>query len=128
MSRPGEMHRDGSPLHPQSSSQSKSSDIRRRLIWRFAHFIHLRASTVLAGGIEGGLVEALPEGQLVKHFQYGSGVVTESNDERTTIDFDQYGLKKFVTSLMTVEVTGEVLPKPERSRRRKKPRTSTPRH
>jgi hypothetical protein len=74
--------------------------------------------------MEGGFMEALPEGQLVKHFQYGSGVVTESDDERTTIDFDQYGLKKFVTSLMTVEVTGEVLPK-QRSRRRKK--ASTPR-
>ena len=60
----------------------------------------------------------LLEGQYVKHFQYGCGVVTETGFERTTIDFDLHGLKKFVTSLMVVE-PAEGTP-PKRSRRRKK--------
>jgi hypothetical protein len=72
-------------------------------------------------------VDSLQEGQQVKHFQYGSGVVTESDDERTTIDFDQYGIKKFVTSMMVLETSGEVLPKPQRTKRRKKARPATPR-
>ncbi len=67
-------------------------------------------------------MDALQEGQQVKHFQYGSGVVTESNAERTTIDFDLYGIKKFVTSMMVVEISGDVLPKPSRPKRRKKAR------
>jgi hypothetical protein len=33
----------------------------------------------------------------IKHFQYGTGVVTESDAERTSIDFDLHGMKKFVT-------------------------------
>jgi hypothetical protein len=45
-----------------------------------------------------GAVNILVEGQAIKHEQYGSGVVTESNNERTTIDFDDHGVKRFVTS------------------------------
>jgi hypothetical protein len=63
-------------------------------------------------------VKNLLEGQYVKHFQYGCGVVTETGFERTTIDFDLHGLKKFVTSLMVVE-PAEGTP-PKRSKRRKK--------
>jgi len=44
--------------------------------------------------------------------------VTETGFERTTIDFDIHGIKKFVTSLMVVE-PAEGTP-PKRSRRRKK--------
>jgi hypothetical protein len=46
------------------------------------------------------------------------GVVTESDSERTSIDFDLHGMKKFVTSIMVVE-PAEGTP-PKRSRRRKK--------
>ncbi len=48
-------------------------------------------------------MKALPKGQYIKHFQYGSGVITESDQERTSIDFDIHGMKKFVTSLMVVD-------------------------
>ncbi len=58
------------------------------------------------------------EGQYIKHSQYGCGVVTESDSDRTTIDFDLHGLKKFVTSLMVVE-PAEGTP-PKRSKRKKK--------
>jgi len=65
-------------------------------------------------------VKALAEGQYIKHFQYGCGVVTESDAERTTIDFDLHGIKKFVTSIMVVDPAEGTPPKRPRSKRRKK--------
>ncbi|MBI3668382.1 MAG: hypothetical protein HY237_01160 [Acidobacteria bacterium] len=65
-------------------------------------------------------MQVLPEGQYIKHEQYGYGVVTEADVERTTIDFDSHGKKKFVTSLMRAELVGEAPPKAARPRRRKK--------
>ncbi len=50
-------------------------------------------------------MKALPEGQYVKHYRYGIGVVTESDDRQTSIDFDVHGLKRFVTTLMVVELS-----------------------
>jgi hypothetical protein len=64
-------------------------------------------------------VKALQEGAYIKHFQYGLGVVTESDSERTSIDFDLHGMKKFVTSLMVVE-PAEGTPPARRKKRRKK--------
>lgn len=52
-------------------------------------------------------MQVLEEGQTVRHEQYGIGTVTESNTERTTIEFDSHGMKKFVTSIWTAEVIGE---------------------
>ena len=49
-------------------------------------------------------MQILRQAQYLKHGQYGLGVVTESNAERTTINFDLHGIKKFVTSLMVVEL------------------------
>jgi hypothetical protein len=65
-------------------------------------------------------LKALQEGAYIKHFQYGLGVVTESDNERTSIDFDLHGMKKFVTSLMVVEPAEGTPPKRSRSKRRKK--------
>jgi len=68
-------------------------------------------------------MRTLPEGQFIKHFQYGLGVVTQSDAERTSIDFHLHGPKKFATRLMTVELTDEAPPpKPRPAKRR---RTST---
>lgn len=66
------------------------------------------------------IVKALTEGQYIKHFQYGCGVVTESDAERTTIDFDLHGIKKFVTSIMVVDPAEGTPPKRSRSKRGKK--------
>ena len=63
-------------------------------------------------------MKSLLEGQYIQHSQYGCGVVTESDAERTTIDFDIHGIKKFVTSLIVVQ-PAEGTP-PKRSKRRKK--------
>ena len=65
-------------------------------------------------------MKALAEGLYIKHFQYGLGVVTDSNTERTSIDFDLHGPKKFVTSIMVVEPAEGTPPRRSRSKRKKK--------
>jgi len=65
-------------------------------------------------------MKALPKGQYIKHFQYGLGVITESNEQRTSIDFDVHGMKKFVTSLMAVDPAEGTPPKRSRRRRSKR--------
>lgn len=65
-------------------------------------------------------MKALAEGLYIKHFQYGLGVVTDSDSERTSIDFDLHGLKKFVTSIMIVELAEGTPPRRSRAKRKKK--------
>ena len=50
-------------------------------------------------------MKAISEGQYVKHYRYGMGVVTETDARQTSIDFDLHGLKRFVTTLMVVELS-----------------------
>ncbi len=57
-------------------------------------------------------MEALPE------VQYGLGVITASDAGRVSIDSDLHGMKKFVTSIMVVELA-EGTP-PRRPKKRKK--------
>ncbi|MGD0305838.1 MAG: hypothetical protein ABSC71_13505 [Candidatus Acidiferrales bacterium] len=66
-------------------------------------------------------MKPLPEGQYVKHFQYGLGVVIESDEERTSIDFNDHGPKLFVTGIMVVEIAEGEPPKRKRAKRAKKP-------
>lgn len=65
-------------------------------------------------------MQILAEGQNIRHIQYGMGVVTQSNSERTTIDFDEFGTKKFVTSIWSAEMVGEAPPAGTRPKRRRK--------
>jgi hypothetical protein len=65
-------------------------------------------------------LKALEEGAYIKHFQYGLGVVTESNSDRTSIDFDLHGMKKFVTSIMVVDPAEGTPPKRRRAKKIKK--------
>lgn len=65
-------------------------------------------------------MKVLPEGTYIKHFQYGLGVITESNAERTSIDFDLHGMKKFITSIAVVELAEGTPPKRRRTRKTKK--------
>jgi hypothetical protein len=74
----------------------------------------------------GGILKALEEGAYIKHFQYGLGVVTESNSERTSIDFDVHGMKKFVTSLMVVDRAEGIPPKRRRAKKIKKVLVAVP--
>jgi hypothetical protein len=66
------------------------------------------------------VVQVLSEGQCIKHDLYGYGIVSESDGERTTIDFDSVGMKKFVTGLMTMELVGDAPERPTKPRRRSK--------
>lgn len=65
-------------------------------------------------------MKALAEGTYIKHSQYGLGVIVASDSERTSIDFDLHGPKKFVTSMMIVELAEGTPPKRKRARKPKK--------
>ena len=63
-------------------------------------------------------MQVLSNGQQIRHEQYGIGVVTDSDAERTSVDFDNHGRKLFVTSLMTAELIGDAPINPTRPKRR----------
>ena len=63
-------------------------------------------------------MEAYLEGQQIKHPLFGLGRVTEADEDRTTVEFEGHGVKKFVTSMMKAEVIG-MAPKRKRGRPRK---------
>jgi len=65
-------------------------------------------------------VQVFQEGQTIKHEQYGVGVIMASDIDRTSIDFDDFGHKLFVTSLMSAEVIGEAPASLSRTKRRRK--------
>lgn len=65
-------------------------------------------------------MQVLDAGQTVRHVQYGVGTVTESDSDRTTVEFDDHGMKKFVTSIWSAEVVGEIAGRPTRPKRRRK--------
>lgn len=65
-------------------------------------------------------MQVLDAGQTVRHVQYGVGTVTESDSDRTTVEFDDHGMKKFVTSIWSAEVVGEIPGRPTRPKRRRK--------
>lgn len=69
-------------------------------------------------------MQVLSQGQQIKHAVYGLGVVTDSDAERTSIDFDDHGKKLFVTSLMTAELIGEAPAHPTRPKRRSSRKTA----
>jgi len=61
-------------------------------------------------------VKVLRIGQCVEHARYGVGIATESNDDRTTIDFYEHGPKKFVTGMLEAQVLAEAPPRPRKPR------------
>ncbi len=65
-------------------------------------------------------MNTIAQGKYVRHGLYGLGVVTESDAERTSIDFHLHGMKKFVTKLMVVEMSNEAPPPKPSTKRRKK--------
>ena len=61
-------------------------------------------------------MKVLQTGQCVEHALFGIGIATESNDDRTTIDFYEHGRKKFVTQLLQVALVASAPPRPPRKR------------
>ncbi|MGH8630803.1 MAG: hypothetical protein ACREU7_08565 [Burkholderiales bacterium] len=52
------------------------------------------------------MITVYEEGQQVRHQQYGAGTILASDEDRTSIDFSDHGTKKFVTSMVVLEITG----------------------
>jgi hypothetical protein len=50
-------------------------------------------------------MKVLTVGQYVKHYRYGFGLVIQSDNDETSIQFQLHGSKNFVTALMVVEVS-----------------------
>ena len=71
-------------------------------------------------------MRTLPQGQYIKHVQYGLGVVTQSDAERTSIDFHLHGRKKFATKLMVIKLTDEAPPPKPRPAKRRRASTQIP--
>lgn len=63
-------------------------------------------------------------GQVVEHSIYGLGKISASDAERTTVDFEIHGPKKFVTSIVKLEATEKVLQVRPSRRRARKPKAS----
>lgn len=70
--------------------------------------------------VQEDVVQAMQEGQTIKHEVYGLGIVTSSDQDRTAVDFDDHGPKLFVTSMMNAELIGEAPATPPKTKRRRK--------
>lgn len=57
----------------------------------------------------------LKTGQYIRHSKYGCGTIVERDDSRTTVDFDTFGVRKFVTSIALFEVAQGEAPKKKRT-------------
>jgi len=61
--------------------------------------------------------EAFAVGDRVQHTEYGLGKIVEVSDRHTTIEFDEAGVKKFVTDMMRLTRSdAPAAPRPSRSR------------
>ncbi len=69
-------------------------------------------------------MQVMQEGQTIKHDLFGLGIVTASDAERTTVDFDDHALKLFVTSMLSAEMIGEAPATPPKTKRRRKASTA----
>ena len=62
-------------------------------------------------------------GARVAQMSYGAGTVTVANEHHTVIDFDDHGLRTFVTRMVQLERSDTVAPeRPKRARRKTAPR------
>ncbi len=60
-------------------------------------------------------MRSFDKGDRVVHEQYGAGTLADVNDFHTVIDFDEHGVRKFVTSMVSLERTQ--IPAPPRPAR-----------
>jgi hypothetical protein len=64
------------------------------------------------------------KGNRVTHEQYGPGTITSTDEQYTVIEFDEHGRKMFITTMVSLEPTGEPAPaKPARAKRARKTAT-----
>ncbi|MGH9407155.1 MAG: hypothetical protein ACRD3D_15150 [Terriglobia bacterium] len=62
----------------------------------------------------------LKTGQYIRHPKYGCGTIVERDENRTVVDFDTAGVKKFVTSIAIFEIAEGVAPKKRRASPRRR--------
>ena len=60
------------------------------------------------------------KGARVAQPNYGPGTVTDADSHHTVIDFDNHGLKRFVTTMVALSPTSEPAPAKVKATRRKK--------
>jgi hypothetical protein len=58
------------------------------------------------------------KGDRVLQATYGPGTLTDVNEFHTVIDFDQHGIRKFITKLVVLESTAEPAPARAKGARR----------
>lgn len=56
----------------------------------------------------------------VSQGQYGPGTIIESNDHHTVIDFDEHGVRRFVTMMVKLESSRVPPPTKTRGKTRRK--------
>ncbi len=57
----------------------------------------------------------------IDHSVYGLGTIVEVNERHTSIDFDEAGIKKFMTSMVDLSSSGTPAPDKPGKRKKKKP-------
>jgi hypothetical protein len=68
------------------------------------------------------LVKLYSIGDRVAQMSYGAGTVTLANEYHTIIDFDEHGLRTFVTRIVQLEPSNTIAPeRPKRARRKTAP-------
>ena len=60
------------------------------------------------------------KGDRVTQLQYGAGTITDVDVHHTVIDFDQHGVRRFVTNLVQLKPTTDPAPPPRTAARRAK--------
>jgi hypothetical protein len=60
------------------------------------------------------------KGDRVTQLQYGAGTITDVDVHHTVIDFDQHGVRRFVTNLVQLQPTNDPAPPPRTAARRAK--------
>jgi len=64
-------------------------------------------------------------GARVSQDNYGPGTVLESNEYHTVIDFDEHGVRRFVTTIVDLKTTTVPAPvKAKRAKAKRKPKTT----
>ena len=71
-----------------------------------------------------GIRTAYPQGAQVEHLKFGFGTVLSCNEEHIVIKFDEFGEKKFVTTIVVTALkkSDRVPPAEKRSSRSRKPK------
>ena len=64
-------------------------------------------------------------GDRVSQAQYGHGTVSAVNEYHTRIDFDEHGVRTFMTARVALEPSDTVAPVKVKTRRKSAPKTST---